>query len=167
MRAMPLGAFFHNDLAKLTAEARLSAEITHTHPEGQAGAIATAAATALAYGTIDWSTYLTSVADLTPDGQVRTGIKKAASMRGAEALAAGTTLGLGEQVSAQDTVPFALWCVAECEGHFERSLRLAFSVCLCETDSDCDTIGAMVGGITAVTGRGWAAGWEASVETLS
>lgn len=40
MRSAPLGAYFADDIPKLIEEARKSAQVTHYHPEGQAGAIA-------------------------------------------------------------------------------------------------------------------------------
>lgn len=45
----PLGAWFADDLDRVVSEARASAEVTHFHPEGQAGAIAIAVAAAWAY----------------------------------------------------------------------------------------------------------------------
>ena len=48
MRVAPLGAYFADDLDEVVAQARASAEVTHAHPEGQAGAIATAVAAAWA-----------------------------------------------------------------------------------------------------------------------
>ncbi|MBX3443419.1 MAG: ADP-ribosylglycohydrolase family protein [Planctomyces sp.] len=38
MRAAPLRAYFADDLPRVVDEARLSAEVTHAHPEGMAGA---------------------------------------------------------------------------------------------------------------------------------
>ena len=49
MIVAPLGAFFSDDLEKAAEQARLSAEVTHGHPEGQAGAIAIAVAAAQAF----------------------------------------------------------------------------------------------------------------------
>jgi ADP-ribosylglycohydrolase len=40
MRVAPLGADFADDLDELVRQAPASAEVTHAHPEGQAGAIA-------------------------------------------------------------------------------------------------------------------------------
>src|SRR5581483_970505 len=37
MRAAPIGGYFADDLERVAAEARASAEVTHAHPEGQAG----------------------------------------------------------------------------------------------------------------------------------
>jgi len=47
MRAGPIGAFFHDDPARVVKEAKLSAAVTHYHPEGQAGAIAVALAASM------------------------------------------------------------------------------------------------------------------------
>jgi ADP-ribosylglycohydrolase len=46
MRVAPLGAYFADDLPTLVDQARRSAEVTHAHPEGVAGAIAVALAAA-------------------------------------------------------------------------------------------------------------------------
>ncbi|WP_253811168.1 ADP-ribosylglycohydrolase family protein [Nocardia amikacinitolerans] len=48
MRVAPLGAYFADDLDRLIADAAASAEITHAHPEGVAGAITVALGAALA-----------------------------------------------------------------------------------------------------------------------
>ena len=49
MRVAPVGAYFGDDLPRVVEEARLSAEVTHAHPEGIAGAIGVAAAAARAW----------------------------------------------------------------------------------------------------------------------
>lgn len=46
MRVAPLGAWFADDITKVVSEASKSAEVTHAHPEGIAGAIAVAVAAA-------------------------------------------------------------------------------------------------------------------------
>ncbi|WP_210408401.1 ADP-ribosylglycohydrolase family protein, partial [Allokutzneria sp. NRRL B-24872] len=46
MRVAPLGAHFADDPARAAMEAALSAEVTHPHPEGVAGAVAVALAAA-------------------------------------------------------------------------------------------------------------------------
>ncbi len=48
MRVAPVGFFFYDDLNKLTQAAAGQAKITHTHPEGVAGAVIQAGAVALA-----------------------------------------------------------------------------------------------------------------------
>jgi len=40
MRAAPIGAYFADDCERVVYEARLSAEVTHAHPDGQTGAAA-------------------------------------------------------------------------------------------------------------------------------
>lgn len=42
MRITPVGAYFADDLEAVVKQAHLSAQITHSHPEGAAGAIAVA-----------------------------------------------------------------------------------------------------------------------------
>src|ERR1044071_4008548 len=49
MRVAPLGAYFADDLERCVEEARASSLVTHTHPEGVAGAIAVAIAAAIAW----------------------------------------------------------------------------------------------------------------------
>jgi ADP-ribosylglycohydrolase len=48
MRVAPIGAFFAEDLDLVVSQARSSAEVTHSHPEAIAGAIAVAVAAAWA-----------------------------------------------------------------------------------------------------------------------
>ena len=47
MRVAPLGAYFADELDAVVEQASFSAEVTHSHPEGIAGAIAVAVAAAL------------------------------------------------------------------------------------------------------------------------
>lgn len=49
MRAAPLGAWFAEDVPRTIEQARLSAEVTHAHLEGQTGAIAVALAAGWAW----------------------------------------------------------------------------------------------------------------------
>src|SRR5205085_2296442 len=86
MRAGPLGAFFAEDEAAMIVEqARLSAEVTHTHEEGVAGAIAVALAAAWAArkGEVRedrWHTeMLDYVIEHSPGTYTRAGIEKARS----------------------------------------------------------------------------------------
>jgi len=57
-----------------------------------------------------------------------------------------TVLGNGMQLSAQDTVPFALWCTCQHLFDYEEALWLAVSGL-----GDRDTICAIVGGIVALS----------------
>lgn len=42
MRVAPLGAYFADDLDTVVKQSRLSAEVTHAHPEGIAGGVVAA-----------------------------------------------------------------------------------------------------------------------------
>src|SRR6185369_9572981 len=83
MRIAPVGAYFADDLARAAHEARLSAEVTHLHPEGVAGAVAVAVAAAWAWR----STHdplakgmLETVLDFTPAGETNAGIERALTL---------------------------------------------------------------------------------------
>ena len=81
MRVAPLGAWFADDLGRVVSEARASAEVTHFHPEGQAGAIAIAVAAAWAYRWRETRPparqLFEAVLDHTPPGETRAGVEKA------------------------------------------------------------------------------------------
>ena len=112
MRVGPLGAFFADDLDRCVLEARKSAEITHLHEEGIAGAVAVAVAAALTFrrrgaelpNGRDW---LAQVRDHVPTGRVRAGIDTALGLPASTTTAqAAHFLGNGDAVTAFDTVPF-------------------------------------------------------------
>jgi ADP-ribosylglycohydrolase len=65
MRSAPIGAYFADDRQAVVSHARASAEPTHAHPEGQAGAIAVAVAAALATQVADGETLLRETLALT------------------------------------------------------------------------------------------------------
>jgi ADP-ribosylglycohydrolase len=148
MRASVVGAWFAEDPVRAAAQARLSAEVTHAHPEGIAGAIGVAVAAALACQGQDCPLgprYIEAVLDHLPDGELKA--------RAREALALGAelsiervvrVLGDGSFVSAQDTVPLVLWCASQHLNDYERALWLTVSAL-----GDRDTTCAMVGGIVA------------------
>jgi len=151
MRVAPLGAYFADDLAVVVEQARLSAEVTHAHPEGIAGAIAVAVAAALA-ANLDLAApvptrreFLDQILSHVPDSVVREKIRHARNLAaGASVTLAVSALGNGTGISAQDTVPFVLWCAGECLASFEEALWLTVSGL-----GDRDTTCAMVGGIVA------------------
>lgn len=169
MRVAPLGAWFHEDLDEVAEQAAFSAEVTHAHPEGVAGAVAVALAAALAArsrgGTAPLpSALLHEVADRTPAGPVAEGLRKAAALPGdtAPSEAAGI-LGNGMRIRASDTVPFALWSAA----HHMDSLTDALWT-TAEGLGDVDTTCAITGGtVAARTGTAAApASWHARREPL-
>ncbi|MDH6136803.1 ADP-ribosylglycohydrolase [Kitasatospora sp. MAA4] len=118
MRVAPLGAWFADDLAAAADQARRSARTTHSHPEAVAGAQAVALAAALAARSRGTAApgrreLLEEVAGLLPVSDVRSGLRIAARLpEGTSVRHAAVTLGSGRQLSAQDTVPFALWSAA-------------------------------------------------------
>jgi ADP-ribosylglycohydrolase len=150
MRAAPLGAWFAGDLDQVRRQARRSAEVTHAHPEGIAGAVAVATAAALATASRDGTapepgTFLREVAARTPAGAVRDGITRAAALGGGTApWKAADVLGNGQRVTAADTVPFALWSASHHLDDLEAALWAT-----AEGLGDVDTTCAITGGVVA------------------
>jgi ADP-ribosylglycohydrolase len=170
MRVAPLGAYFADDLDRVVEQARRSAEITHAHPEGSAGAIAVAVAAAWAWrmresGTLpEAAEFLDKVLPFVPDSEVRERIRHARKLAsGSSVQLAVAALGNGSKVTAQDTVPFALWCATQQLNNFEEALWLTVSGL-----GDRDTTCAIVGGIVALyTGiEGIPAVWRKNREPL-
>jgi ADP-ribosylglycohydrolase len=153
MRAAPLGAYFADDLPALAEAARASAEVTHAHPDGQAGAVAVALAASWAWnnrGAIATSArrdLLDFVLAHTPDGDTRGGIARARALpEHASVQLAASALGTGARVISSDTVPFALWCAARHLGDYAEALWTTVSGL-----GDRDTTCAIVGGIVALS----------------
>ncbi|PXX54771.1 ADP-ribosylglycohydrolase [Nocardia tenerifensis] len=154
MRVAPLGAYFADDLDRAAAQAALTAEITHRHPEAITGAMVVAVAAGHAAATrgtpctpID---LLRAVEPYLIDGGTSDGIRRARKLLGRSVAEAAYELGNGAQVSAQDTVPFALWTAAT----FLTDYPAAVTACI-EAGGDVDTTAAIVGGIvSAHTGVG-------------
>ncbi|MDM5180868.1 ADP-ribosylglycohydrolase family protein [Massilia sp. DJPM01] len=151
MRAAPLGAFFADDLEMAAGQALLSAQVTHAHAEGEAGAVAVALAAAQAVrlrGCVSLPTprdFLESVLALLPQSEVRSRIVRAQSIGSVTSVQfAVSILGNGTGMSAQDTVPFALWCCSHHLDNYPEALWLAVSA-----GGDRDTVCAIVGGIVA------------------
>jgi ADP-ribosylglycohydrolase len=151
MRVAPLGAYFSDDPEELVIQATRSAEITHAHPEGKAGAIAVALAAAFAQTNTDakpdegWRPFFEFVLKYTPDSETRALIVQARDLPSAYAVeTAVSVLGNGSRIVAPDTVPFCLWCAARSLGNFEDAMWLTVS-----GGGDMDTTCAIVGGIIA------------------
>ncbi|MBF6369638.1 ADP-ribosylglycohydrolase family protein [Nocardia puris] len=159
MRVAPIGAYFADDLDRVVAESAASAEVTHAHPEGVAGAVAVGLATALraTEPELRGPEFLDAVAARTPAGAVHEGILAARALAG-DPEAAAAALGNGRDVSAPDTVPFCLWVAAH---------HLDFATANWVTASvggDVDTTCAIVGGILGESLV--PAAWRASCEEL-
>ncbi len=151
MRAAPVGAYFAGDWARVVSEARASAEVTHFHPEGQAGAIAIAVAAAWAS---QWPRtrapsreLFDVVLDHTPPGATRQGLEKARAWRlEATPSSAARELGSGSRIISEDTVPFSVWCAVRHLDSYEEALWATVS-----GFGDRDTTCAIVGGIVALS----------------
>lgn len=148
MRAAPVGAFFAGDFARVVREAEASAQVTHHHPEGRAGAIAVALAAAWAASPPESTgpTFWNDVLHWTPASEVYRGLEQAAALGpNTSPGEAARVLGNGSRVTAPDTVPYALWCAQTHLHDFRRALSAAI-----EVGGDCDTTAAIAGGIVAL-----------------
>jgi ADP-ribosylglycohydrolase len=155
MRVAPLGAYFADDLDRLVENAKRSATVTHHHSEGVAGAIAVAVAAGIAWnlrGTKPPARpeFIEAVLPFVPDSLVRAKLRQARDLAtDCSVRLAVAALGNGTGVSAQDTVPFALWCAGGRLARYEEALWLTVAGL-----GDRDTTCAIVGGIVACyTGR--------------
>ncbi len=151
MRVAPVGAYFAHDLLEVIRQARMSASVTHAHIEGQAGAIAVAAAAAYAWrkalqpSALGPDRLLSFAERVCPPGPTREGLKEASRLpEGTSAPEAAARLGSGNRLLSSDTVPFALWCAEKYLRVYEDALWGTV-----EGLGDRDTTCAMVGGIVA------------------
>lgn len=147
MRAGPIGAYFAADLERAALEAKRSAEVTHAHLEGQAGAIAVAVfAACVAGGERSAGRLFNATLEHTPHGPTRDGIALAAELPSTTASGrAAELLGSGQEVVAHDTVPFSLFCAARHIDSFDEALWTTVAGL-----GDRDTTCAIVGSIVAV-----------------
>lgn len=143
MRVAPLGAFFAGDPARAAAEAALQAEITHAHAEGVAGAVAVAVAASLAAAGAAENP-IEAALDHVPGTYVRRGLQRARGLRKATPEQAARALGNGSRITAQDTVPFALWASTRHLDDYPSGIRACVTA-----GGDMDTTAAIVGGIIA------------------
>jgi len=171
MRVAPLGAYFAGEPARAATQAARSAQVTHVHPEGIAGAAAVAVAAAHAAaarlaGTRPGRTaYLDQVLAHVPESAVRRRIQRAKSLLGRSVAEAAYELGNGAAVTAQDTVAFTLWVAARYLDDYPSAIK----ACV-EAGGDVDTTAAIAGGIvaayTGVGGRGVPESWLDHREAL-
>jgi ADP-ribosylglycohydrolase len=149
MRVALIGGFFADDMDKVIEQARLSGEVTHTHLEGIAGAIAIAVAAALAsrlHGgpAPTRAEFIERVLPYIPDSEVKSGVRRAMELRSTEVAHAVGVLGNGILISAQDTVPFCLWCVGESLANFEEAMWRTVAG-FGDIDTNCAIVGGIVG----------------------
>lgn len=151
MRAPPLGAWFADDYDMVIEQARLSAEVTHAHPEGIDGAIAVAIAAAwicrrgIGLEDGDGTSMLDRVAMRLTAGKVRDGVERAfQTPLSSWEYEVAESLGCGDRITAADTVPFCLWMAA---AHLEDWRDAVWKTML--VGGDIDTNCAIVGGLVA------------------
>ncbi|HEX5120639.1 MAG TPA: ADP-ribosylglycohydrolase family protein [Pseudonocardiaceae bacterium] len=166
MRVAPLGAWFADDPAEAARQAALSAEVTHAHPDGVAGAVAVAVAAALAADPNPPAPrdFLDRVLAHVPPGRVHHGVWAARGLAHVpSAEIAVHELGNGRRTSAADTVPYALWAAARNLTDYEQAFWITAS-----TGGDVDTTCAIVGGVVGahVGTEGLPERWRAECEPL-
>ncbi|MFF5425529.1 MULTISPECIES: ADP-ribosylglycohydrolase family protein [unclassified Streptomyces] len=166
MRIAPLGAWYADDPEQATHQAEISAYTTHQHREAVVGAMAVAAAAALAAapdGPPTPEALLDGVVALVPRSAVGAGLRRARDMLDyGDATTVAAVLGSGRRTSAHDTVPFALWSAARSLGDFEEAFWTTAQV-----GGDVDTTCAIAGGVVASTKAGAPpAAWVERTEAL-
>ncbi len=153
MRVAPLGGYFADDLDVVAEQARRSAEVTHAHHEGIAGAIAVAIAAALAWqmrgqNPPAQADFFAQALPYVPASEVRASLLCARDLpTDASLFTVVSELGNGSRISAQDTVAFTLWCASHSLQSYEEALWMTASAM-----GDVDTTCAIVGGIVALYG---------------
>ncbi|MEV4044745.1 ADP-ribosylglycohydrolase [Streptomyces ambofaciens] len=166
MRIAPLGAWYADDPEQATHQAEISAYPTHQHREAVVGAMAVAAAAALAAdpaGPPSAHALLDGVIALVPKSAVGAGLRRARDMLDyGDATTVAAVLGSGRRTTAHDTVPFALWSAARALGEYETAFWTTAQV-----GGDVDTTCAIVGGVIAAGKTGAPpAEWAGRVEAL-
>ncbi|MFF7971240.1 ADP-ribosylglycohydrolase family protein [Streptomyces sp. NPDC007905] len=148
MRIAPLGAWYADDPEQATHQAEISAYPTHQHREAVVGAMAVAAAAALAAapdGPPSPEALLDGVIALVPKSAVGAGLRRARDMLDyGDAGTVAAVLGCGRRTSAHDTVPFALWSAARSLADFDTAFWTT-----AQAGGDVDTNCAIVGGVLA------------------
>jgi ADP-ribosylglycohydrolase len=151
MRVAPVGAYFADDLPAVVEQAKRSSEITHSHPEGVAGAIAVAVGVALACRfqieaqRPTRTEFIEQILPYVPESEVAERIQQGMRLPGGTPVQkAVEALGNGSRVTAQDTVPFVLWSAGEYLDNYEEAIWQTAS-----GGGDVDTTCAIVGGIVA------------------
>ncbi|KOX08507.1 MULTISPECIES: ADP-ribosylglycohydrolase family protein [unclassified Streptomyces] len=166
MRIAPLGAWYADDPEQATHQAEISAYTTHQHREAVVGAMAVAAAAALA-GSPDGppapEALLDGVVALVPKSAVGQGLRRARDMLDyGDAATVAAVLGCGRRTTAHDTVPFALWSAARALGDYGTAFWTTAQV-----GGDVDTTCAIVGGVLAAGKAGTPpAEWAQRTEAL-
>ncbi|MDP4182563.1 MAG: ADP-ribosylglycohydrolase family protein [Bacillota bacterium] len=158
MRVAPIGAFFYDSVVKIKEQARLSAEVTHYNEEGIAGTIAVALAAGITLenrlkeSSINAGEFIEKIFYETPESDTKYAIRKALQVSKDSSIDyAVSVLGNGSRVIAQDTVPFAIWCIAHYRDNYEEAMWKTVSA-LGDRDTTCAIVGSVVVLNTGVEG---------------
>lgn len=150
MRVALIGAYFNDDYKAVVEQAKLSCEITHYHQEAIAGAISVAIATAICtrQGELtqpkDW---LDEIIEYTPESDLKYKLIKIKTLpKHYHIKTIVSALGNGVKMTAQDTVPLAIWNVYHEMFNFEAAMWRTVSAL-----GDRDTTCAIAGGIAIMT----------------
>ncbi len=153
MRAAPIGAYFADNLPRVVQEATKSAEVTHAHPEGIAGAIAVSVAAAIAWQHRSTpqkpQVFIETVLSHVPSSAVREGLELAFTLSPDSSLPeAVDLLGAGERVTCMDTVPFCIWNASRFLDDYPEAIWSTV-----KAGGDIDTNSAIVGGIVSLSAK--------------
>ena len=152
MRVALVGAYFYDDFKKVIEAAKLSCDVTHYNTEAVAGAISVAIATAICTrdgNTVDKDNWLNEVIANTPDSDLKYKLIKIKSLPKTYYIKTiVSALGNGTKMTAQDTVPLALWNVYHNINDFESTLWNTVSAL-----GDRDTTCAIAGGISIMSSK--------------
>ncbi len=150
MRAGVIGAYFYDNISVAIEQARLSAEVTHYHQEGQVGAIAVAVAAALACqigqmnASLSPKEFIEAVCSHIPDSETLSRTKRGLNISpNTNIQTVVSILGNGSDMSAQQTVPFALWVAAHHLTDYESAIWTTVNG-LGDRDTTCAIVGSIV-----------------------
>lgn len=157
MRIAPLGAYFAENVPQLLINAERATVITHSHPEGVAGAVAIALAASYAWLYKNKSEILIKggannmfdyVISHMPVSETMRYIGIAATIPKNENMqVVARTIGCGNKLTCIDSVPIAIYCAA----HNLNSYKSAIIQILKSDTGDADTLCAITGGIVALS----------------
>lgn len=150
-RVTALGAFYGDDLDVLTQETRLSAAVTHAHPDAAHGSLAVALTTAFLWRCKRFGKdflrqdLFELILSKLPQGRVSKALQLAKDLpRDCSPGRAVELLGAGARFQAIDTVPLAVWIVSRHFNDFEGGVREAVRLGV-----DKESLATIVGGAIA------------------
>jgi ADP-ribosylglycohydrolase len=150
MRVAPIGAYFWDDFIKVKEQAELSAEVTHFNLEAKTGAIAIALASAIALRInlleekFDQENFIHTILNYLPDTDTKSKIAKVLTVPANYHIETVTRiLGNGLQMTAQDTIPFTLWCIIHHFQDFNEGLWTCVAG-LGDMDTNCAIVGSVL-----------------------